>query len=316
MFLALTAALGGFALGWLYGPRLGEWLSTRVERWLWPAIVLALATPLSAQTLDTTVIRVPYLDSVRVPVYRDSVFTAYRDSLVITPRPGPPPDTVTPPPPPAGGTNEPAGFVRITSRSCDGLIEDGWTGPGNTAFAIVTEPDGNRVCQTTYRQGFGDGRAPATVERPLPGRPRQLYVRFRIKASANFVAHPVLTKGFHFWIGGRNRLFTGLNPQLTASQNVQGVTGYNGGLPGRPPFVAGTWHVQELVLTAGPTGRVTAWLDGRRFVDAAVDWGTSGGWEVVQWSPTYGGYNACGGNPCRVPVTMQLWLDDLYVSGR
>ncbi len=113
MLLTALALLGSFLLGWGLGPRIGAWLARCLHRWLWPAVVLALATPLAAQTLDTTVIRVPYLDSVRVPVYRDSVFTAWRDSLVITPRPGPPPDTMTPPPPSSGGPHEPAGLTPI-----------------------------------------------------------------------------------------------------------------------------------------------------------------------------------------------------------
>lgn len=323
-----------FVAGAIWGPRLWDWVGDWLHGAFWGGLaVLAMSVPPSAcaQAVDTTVVPVPY-DSAG-PVTHDTTVsvthdTSYRvccrDSLAITPRPTPPP---IPLPPPTSGTQEPPGFQRLTSRSCDGLIEDGWTAPGNALFAIVTDPVQGKVCQTTYPAGFKDGRAPATIERVLASRPQQLYIRFRFAVSANFQAHVVWNKGFHGWVGGSNRAIVGTYGTGAAGSHVQNVTSAAGKpgpsvvLPGRAPYARLTWHTHEVLLTAGANGRVTYWLDGRLFLDAPVNWGTAGGWERISWSPTYGGNLSCrdaSGQPinCTVPATMQVWWDDLYVSGR
>lgn len=215
-------------------------------------------------------------------------------------------------------THEPVGYTRLTSRSCDAVVEDGWTVPVGS-FAIAQDPDRGSVCQTTTRAGFGSARAPANLERAFAKPwPTTLYVRYWARTSANWRSHPILTKQFHFWInttagtGGGNRGFTALYGTGTAGFYVQGVLSTNGTMRPQAGAARGTWHLHEILLIGGAQGRVTYWLDGRQFLDQAVSWGSagaSGRWERISWSPTY------GGNGPPAPVTMQEWWDDLYVSG-
>jgi len=327
MFLVLTAALGGFVLGWLYGPRLGEWLSTRVERWLWPAIVLALATPLAAQTLDTTVVcrqcladTIQIRDSVPSWTYttRDSI--ALRDSLLITPRPP------APPPPTAGGP--PAGWRILSAQDCRTA---GWGGTGATWYwrtvFVVTDPAQGSVCEWRYRTGYPGGTAPGDVWLD------EAALRAASVTSVWFTGRLWISPHWHGHSSNVNKaLFVGFGPSgnqfilnlkgrdngpLYATLAFQGMgkavgrgscgaAGCDGAVQGRLPFPRGQWVTIALQFDATSA---QLWQDGQLLATASgLDWRTTRFYlSKVALNPTWGGVGDA------VPLAQQLRWDQVEV---
>ena len=207
-----------------------------------------------------------------------------------------PPDTTTPPPPIPqpipGGSNEPAGFVRISDRdwSCKAAADSdrgpctgspahgsqGWDGVesryGN--LQIVSDPtapkSGPMVAQMKYPAGMTAGRAPGTAQLPIKTSPlpRQLYVSFWAKTSATFSGNQSNTnKTIFLWLAGAgNRVFLSMeggfsNPLYwTVRYQASTASGANpaprlGHVNKAAALVTrGQWQRIELVQTLGTPG--------------------------------------------------------------
>jgi hypothetical protein len=230
--------------------------------------------------------------------------------------------------------HEPTGSVMLTERTFSVFGEKGWYDQPNAVnYFTVEDPTAPvsppTVGQMRFPAGFSsNGSSPAVAEMGLGGSATTVYTSFWIKLSTNWSGHSSgVNKILHYWIGGSNHVVaeafgSGSDP-LKPIIAFQGIANM-GGAATLPPnlvptmrIVRGKWQRWELVLktnSAGtPNGSVEWWIDGVRvgsYQNIQVIPG-AGGWEGVQWNPTWGGV----GGP-NVPAEQFMWMDHIYVSGR
>lgn len=207
--------------------------------------------------------------------------------------------------------------------------EDSWV-PSGSALTSGTATDAtapqspSSVGQILYPDGFAGGDTPGQFERALSSSHRRLYIGFWLKLSSNWQAQPDgINKILHGWTGGTNKLvvmFTstsaGAGAPLVSLCGYQGAVSGSNNFQGSIAIPRGTWQLWEVLAelnAAGQTnGRLRVWLDGALDIDQQnIQWNTGGGgaWDVLQWSPTWGGLSGT------VSGAMSMWIDDLYVSG-
>jgi len=237
--------------------------------------------------------------------------------------------------PPPGGDNEPAGFTLISERTFLAKVEQGWTDRGDANFTIETitgAPDGSTVGQALFPAGFVAGSAPILTERATPGGLHQLYLRFWIRFSANWVGQQAaINKIFFIFIHAQPSVF--LNAQGAGSAPLVPVINTQAA-PGLPPPASpndrlnpnvvpgitlnrGQWHKWEVLLIANTPGQFNGtarwWIDGVLVGNHTnvgfSDVGESNVWELVRWNPTYGG----GGGS--VPANQTQQMDHVRISG-
>ncbi|PYO47016.1 MAG: hypothetical protein DMD72_11240 [Gemmatimonadetes bacterium] len=233
-------------------------------------------------------------------------------------------------------SHEPPGATIISERPFTDFVEDGWTMQASPYLSLEEDRAAPKspptVIQMLFPAGFGAGSSPAVAELALRSYPTTLYVSYWMKLSSNWFGQETgVNKVFHFWIGGRNRVYSLVrgagNGPLHFEIDVQGVVaggqfdrGTTGNLApnlGVPATVVrGLWYQYEMVFKANTAGRADGsiewWLNGVKvgsyrgiqFVPG------DGSWEDMEWSPTWGGL---GGS---VPADQFMSIDHVYVSGR
>ena len=238
--------------------------------------------------------------------------------------------TVQAAPPPPGTSNEPTGMTLITERSFSALGEAGWYDQDSPNLTIVQDatapksPSG--VEQMRFPAGFSGGASPAVLEKGLGSRYSTIYVSYWMKLSSNWYGHPTsnVNKQMHLWINGGNHVFTlaegsGTGP-LKAEIWLQGTAAGERNLypnVGNSGIITrGEWHRWEIVLTCNSggaaNGRIEWWLDGVKigqYYDVRLE-PTLSYWEIIQWSPTWGGTGSS------VPADQFESVDHIYISGK
>ena len=275
-----------------------------------------------------------------------------------TPAPAPSP-TPSPTPAPTGThPNEPAGFTRYASQPMDSIANADYypsdpNGGGRLSIIVdSTNPGSSKnVAQLLFPAGFGSGSAPESMyprANPYTPQPRQLYVHFFVKLSANWYGNT--TAGVNkilfvtFGVGGNDPSgsavieflgmggIDGTEQALQPSVSPEGAISMNG-QPGpsfslgvnRVPYTfasqvsRGVWHRFEALITINTpgleNGGVKWWWDGTLYGDYSnqIRWSGDGAalFQNVVWSPTYG-----GGAGQTLTANQWMSLKDLFVSGK
>ncbi|MFQ5688793.1 MAG: Ig-like domain-containing protein [Gemmatimonadota bacterium] len=255
--------------------------------------------------------------------------------------------------PSAGGNvHEPAGFVKISERAFDALVEDGWGVHPKNVYGRIVQASGPISPPAAYRMFFpagtsGGGGDVNRIGRHFSGNYTELYLNFWLLHSANWQGHKSgVNKILYVADGSRtaspfyiNAHGSGVGPTLEPSVWLQGQDntpcGYNATrrLPQnrnlQKQIVKGQWHQYELYAKLNtydpnrPTcdGVVQLWLDGVLVVDYHdVRLLNESGKNAVSPSDWRFGFvnidPIWGGGGDRVAQDMYRLLDHFYLSGR
>jgi hypothetical protein len=235
------------------------------------------------------------------------------------------------PPPPPGGSNEPAGFTKLTERSFDAISEDGWMIEDAGGATIVDDASAPRsaskVMRVEYPSGWSAGYSTIDMEKST-GRHTKNFLSFYIKFSSNFQGENSSTNKLFFnWIHNNPAVFLSAEGRGSGSlrptvrlQNMPGGESREYLYPNVVPSVElnrGQWHHWEVLFEANTpgskNGRVTWWIDGVKvgeYTDIMYSGSGQGNlWELLELSPIWGGVAG------RVESTMDFTLDHVYLSG-
>lgn len=235
----------------------------------------------------------------------------------------------------ATGTNEPAGLTLQSDRPFDrtvpsyGPSENGWWDNGIEITTDATAPKSpGSVGRISFPAGFGGGSSPASAEHHGLDL-TTLYVKTWVKLSSGWQSHASgVNKILHLWINGANKLvITGAgyvaDGPITARISLQGIVaggnteaGASGTYESTAELKRGQWHQLEVIAVANTAGRTDGSV--KLFVDGALAAscsgiqfvGADGTWDMVQWSPTWGGT----GDTLAAAQAMEM--DHTRVSGR
>lgn len=233
--------------------------------------------------------------------------------------------------------NEPPGLVKISERTFDALLEDGWQTAFHANLSIISDifgpKSGPGAGKVVYPAGFVGGNEPINDFKLLdvvtPS--ETLYVSFWIKFSPNFNGHPGsgVNKIFHIFIAGVNRVFLDADGRGTTSSfepriNLQQINS-DGGFRNLTPNLVPTarmnrdqWYRWEFVLVTNTAGNADGsaewWLDGVKVGQynniGYVRADQAHTWRSLNWAPTWGGSGST------VSAEQSMMVDHIYISGR
>lgn len=252
----------------------------------------------------------------------------------------PPPVVIAPAP--IGGAIEPAGMTRLFDFGFSTLDTIGWRRYDGYAGAsqLAADPSAVRsaagVIQQNFTSRLAGGSSPSNFELVFSAR-RTIYAALWLKLSSNWIGHATgVNKVLHFWQeNGQNTAVLVIRGAgtgtLRASFGFQGIASayaFDGGITGTTGNLDANlascivsraqWHRYEIVLTNSTPGvadgSVEFWLDGvlcrRALAMPIARAGTPGRWQIVQWSPTWGGTGGA------ISTTQTMSADHLYLSGK
>ena len=229
-----------------------------------------------------------------------------------------------------GNDHEPPGFITLSDRHFDSLIEGGWNTRRDRRFELVSEPSAPQsppsVGRAIYPAGFEGGRGPINTALAVEGKYRALYVSFWVRLSPNWIGHRSgVNKILHIHIDGRNKVYLSAQGQgaghLQPQVRLQGVAekpvsrNLHTNM-GRANLQRGLWHHWEVLLYCNDAGldngQAQWWVDGRLVGAYAniryVPFNGDHFWTKVAWNPTWGGVGQ------RIVVPQYMDIDNLYVS--
>lgn len=240
--------------------------------------------------------------------------------------------------PPDPYPNQGAGMTKISERTFDAVLEDGWQDAFSlpaTASRVVerlaSPKSSGGYVTVTYRTGFQAGTEPINNYKVIDASVGTLYVSFWLKFSPLWEGHPNsgVNKILHIFIAGTNRVFLDANGRGTtaalqprvALQQIASDGGFRNLLPNLVPTITlsrGIWYRWEFLLKANTeglaNGSATWWIDGVKVGEynniGFVRADQVHTWRSVNWAPTWGG---SGGT---VATDQSMSFDHLYISGK
>ncbi|HXI22113.1 MAG TPA: hypothetical protein VNH46_13555, partial [Gemmatimonadales bacterium] len=235
------------------------------------------------------------------------------------------------PSPNTGNPNEPPGFTKLTERSFNAPLEDGWTARADPYYQIVADPSGPKspgsIGRAIFPKGFVGGSGPILLARSFTPS-RRLYISAWFRMSANWQGHRSgVNKIFHVWMDGRNKavptaMGIDSNP-LAAQVNAQGLNETPQSRRLDPQtnlnikITKGIWHRFEILIGGNTPGVADGtakwWLDGNLIGDYSnINWVAAGHtnlWDTIYWNPTWGGVQDT------VLQDQYMDMDHIYISG-